>query len=91
MGPADLTHDFRRPAWSGDVYICELCGCADPDESGPWSLEAECPVRVRAVLEAERDEARALLSDALDRQRRPCTHEGIGLPGCATCDPRVRR
>lgn len=32
----------------------------------------------------------ALLREALDRQVRPCDHTGIGLPGCRTCDPRVR-
>lgn len=41
-------------------------------------------------LVSERDEARALLRDALDRQVRPCDHAGIGLPGCRDCDPRVR-
>lgn len=36
-------------------------------------------------------EALALLDDALNVQRTPCDHSGIGKPGCVLCDPRTYR
>ena len=44
------------------------------------------------ALKAERERVRelqALLIDGGKVQRMPCPHQGIGLPGCVTCDPRV--
>ncbi len=35
-------------------------------------------------------ELTSLLVDATRVQREPCDHEGIGRPGCVTCDPRIR-
>lgn len=32
----------------------------------------------------------SLLRAALELQREPCRHIGIGKPGCITCDPNVR-
>ena len=56
--------------------------------SGVTSHEVQDDLRSMATRFEADDQ---LIADLIDRQRTPCTHDGIGLPGCATCDPRVSR
>jgi hypothetical protein len=43
-----------------------------------------------AALTAENARLRALLGYSVTLQTVPCRHEGIGAPGCVTCDPNLR-
>ena len=81
---------------AGDNFVI-LTGDSEGVRAVAWRLGEAVEVvpvghtegRAR-VLESTRRDLEALLRDALDRQVRPCDHTGIGLPGCRTCDPRVR-
>lgn len=52
-----------------------------------WSANCTGLIEAKAFAESE---ARALRAELARRGEKPCTHEGVGLPGCETCDPRAR-
>lgn len=78
---------------------------APADVGGGWGPQCICTPAERAVLEAMAKMKHRTLSDVVKksefyppcraelarRGKQPgeCTHEGIGLPGCTTCDPRT--
>lgn len=43
-----------------------------------------------ATPKPDREEVLYYLRAALARQTSPCSHDGIGLPGCVICDAKVR-
>jgi hypothetical protein len=66
------------------VYRGDLIGLRHPDADFIARARDDVPYLLDRLATVE-----ALLSDALDVQRHPCDHSGIGRPGCATCDPRT--
>ncbi len=89
---SDIEHDRRRPServWKAIVLAVPVYGGALVDDR-VRDLKRNDPDLYARVAEAELAEAVELLKSALDAQKVGCDHAGIGLPGCRTCDPRLR-